>query len=221
MSGILDRLPFELKNCCAVDFYLADEGYYTGQVAATSKARKSYWDHWNAYVRPLGVDPYLQDAPYIDKVRVLTGFAVRVRGGGYGRGQRVQTSTVSTAVTAVGQTISLACGTNPTKIAGSDKMIPRLQQILDGWCKGDPPTKKQLPVEADVPEYLVGLGRAMTATELDRAVGDLVLIAFYYLLRIREYTVKGRREETKQMVHLKWRISRFFGITHWDSCDVY
>ena len=150
MSGILDRLPFELKNCYASDFYLADEGYYAGRVAATSKARKSYWDHWNAYVRPLGMDPYLQDAPYIDKVRVLTGFAARVRGGGYGRGQRVQTSTVSTAVTAVGQTISLACGTNPTKIAGSDKMIPRLQQILDGWRKGDPPTKKQLPVEAEI-----------------------------------------------------------------------
>jgi hypothetical protein len=56
---------------------------------------------------------------------------------------------------AVGQAIALATNTNPTKIVGSDKLLPRLQQMLDGFRKADPPTTKQLPVEADVPEYLV------------------------------------------------------------------
>jgi hypothetical protein len=74
-------------------------------------------------------------------------------------------------------------------------MIPRLQQTLDGWRKSDPMMKKQLPVEADVPEFLVDLGHTVGATELERAVGDLVMIAFYYLLRIDEYAVKGNRED--------------------------
>ncbi len=78
----------------------------------------------------------------------------------------------------------MATNTNPTKVVGSDYLIPRLQQMLDGFYKADPPTTKQLPVEADVPEYLVKLGQDPEAREVDRAIGDLTMIAFYYLLRI-------------------------------------
>ena len=145
------------------------------------------------------MDPYLQGPCYIDRVRALTGFAARVRQGYFGRGKRVQAGTVIGALTSVGQEIALACGDNPTKLKGADKMLPRLQQMYDGWRKEDPPTTKQLPVESDVPEYIANLGRVRGSTALDQAIGDLVLIAFYYLLRIGEYTVKGSRNATKQI----------------------
>ncbi len=41
------------------------------------------------------------------------------------------------------------------------------------------------------------------ARELDPAVGDLTLIAFYYLLRIGEYTTKGARNNSKQTEEFK------------------
>lgn len=104
----------------------------------------------------------------------------------------------------------MACERNPTKINGSEKIIPRLQQMYDGWRKEDPPTKKMLPVEADVPEFLVQVGRGVTATELDRTVGDMALVAFYYLLRVGEYTVKGTRNESKQTVQFKMEDITFF-----------
>jgi hypothetical protein len=63
--------------------------------------------------------------------------------------------------------------------------------MLDGFCKADPPTTKQLPVEADVPEFLVNLGLSPEACKLNRSIGDLTMIAFYYLLRIGKYTMKG------------------------------
>ena len=69
--------------------------------------------------------------------------------------------------------------------------------MLDGFRKDDPSTTKQLPVEADVPEFLVSLGLASEARKLDRSIGDLTMIAFYYLLRIGEYTTKGARNNTK------------------------
>ncbi len=69
---------------------------------------------------------------------------------------------------------------------------------------------KQLPVEADVLELLVNWGLRASTTELDRAIGDLTLIAFYYLLRIGEYTIKGTRIETKQMVQFKREDITFF-----------
>ena len=70
--------------------------------------------------------------------------------------------------------------------------------MLDGFRKADPPTTKQLPVEADVPEFLVQLGLSPEARELDRAIGDLTMIAFYYLLRIGEYTTKGTCNNSKR-----------------------
>jgi hypothetical protein len=82
--------------------------------------------------------------------------------------------------------------------------------MLDGWRKQDPPTAKKLPVEADIPEYLCKLGSWPNATELERTVGDLTVIAFYYLLHVGEYTCKGARNNTKQMVQFKMEDVTFF-----------
>ena len=138
-------LPIQYKRDYARDFRAADEGCYLGRVAVTTKNWQTHWTHWVAYVRPLGLDPYLQGVRYTTKVRVLTGFAARVHNGYYGRGKRIAAGTVVGALTAVGQEIALACGDNPTKVAGSDKLLPRLSQIYDGWCKEDPPTTNGCP----------------------------------------------------------------------------
>jgi hypothetical protein len=108
------------------------------------------------------------------------------------KGKCVATGTAVGALTAIEQEVALACGDNPTKVTGSKKLLPRLSQIYNRWRKEDPPTTKQLPVEANVPELLAKKGRNGNATELEQAVGDLALIAFYYLLRIGEYTIKGK-----------------------------
>jgi len=69
--------------------------------------------------------------------------------------------------------------------------------MIDGYTKADPPTQKKLPVEADVPELLIEMGYGKSGSTQLQAVRDLALIAFYYLLRIGEYTVKRQRDRTK------------------------
>jgi len=134
----------------------------------------------------------------------------RVRTGYYGKGKQVKNCTVSSALTAVGQTIALACNDNPTKIKGSDKLLPRLQIMLDGYGKEDPATIKKLPVQADVPELLVSTAYQGSGTARDKASADLTMIAFYYLLRVGEYTIKGSRNSTKQTVQFKYEDVTFF-----------
>jgi hypothetical protein len=85
-------------------------------------------------------------------------FAGRTRLGFYRQGRQVQCSTVTSAITAIGQTIALACNNNPTKVKGSDNFLPALQVMIEGYNKQDPPTKKMLPVKADIPELLVEMG---------------------------------------------------------------
>jgi hypothetical protein len=126
----------------------------------------------------------------------------------------VQSSTVTSAITAIGQTISLACNNNPTKVAGSDKFISAIQVMIDGYTKADPPTTKMLPVEADVPKLLVKMGYGQSGSSHMQAVGDLSLIAFYYLLRIGEYTVKGKQNESKQTTQFKLEDVTFLKKTN-------
>ena len=180
----------------------------------TTKKRKAHWKRWVTYVLPLGVDPYLQQTPYKHRVRALSGFAARVRSGIYGCGKQIRVGSVSSAITAIGSTISLAYGVNPTKINDSDKLLPRLAQMFAGWKKADPPTIKKLPIAIDSPELLSAVAQENDANELDKAIGDLALIAFYYLLRVGEYTIKGHRNNSKQTVQFRVQDVTFFRKDH-------
>ena len=83
---------------------------------------------------------------------------------------------------------------------------------MSGWKKDDPPTMKKLPVGIEVPEYISLCSLRPTATEHERTAADLILIAFYYLLRIGEYTGKGTRNETKQTVQFRFKDVTFFSM---------
>ena len=48
------------------------------------------------------------------------------------------------------------------------------------------------------------------ANKLDKAIGDLVLIAFFYLVRVGEYTIKGSQNNTKQTVQFRVQDVTFF-----------
>ena len=163
----MDSLPPEFKGSYARDFRLADAAFRAGRLAATSVAREARWRHWNTYLAPMGFDPYLQSTTFEQRIRCLTGFAQRIRTGYYGRGRQVQASTVTSAITAIGQTISMAIGNNPTKIIGSEKFLPALQIMIEGYSKEDPPTRKMLPIESDVPQFLVDIGYSESGTPSD------------------------------------------------------
>ena len=99
---------------------------------------------------------------------------------------------------------------NPLKMNGSDKLLQPLQLLMAGYKKWDKPVEKKLPVEADVVELLCVLGQVIGATQRDAVVGDWALIAFYYLLRVGEYTEKSSRGDTKQTVPFRMKDVTFF-----------
>jgi hypothetical protein len=104
----------------------------------------------------------------------------------------------------------MACNDNPTKVVGLEKFLLALQVMIEAYSKEDPLTKKVLPVEVDVPELLVEMGYGKLGTLHAQAIKDLSLIAFYYLLPIGEYTVKGKSNNIKQTVQFKLEDISFF-----------
>ena len=99
---------------------------------------------------------------------------------------------------------------NPLKMNGSDKLLMPLQLMMSGFKKWDKPVEKKLPVEADVVELLCSLGQMDTASIRDAVAGDWTLIAFYYLLRIGEYTEKSVKGDSKQTVPFRMKDVTFF-----------
>ncbi len=93
--------------------------------------------------------------------------------GYYGNGKQVKNCTVSTALTAIGQTVVLACDSNPTKVIGSERLLPRLQIMLNGYRKVDPAMRKKRPVQTSVPKLLVKTAYQPGMTERQQAMADL------------------------------------------------
>ena len=177
----------------------ADAGIRNSRLEETAKVGDKYWRHWLKLARIMGVDPYLdpRTVSYNERVRALTVFGAAVRQGLYGNGKQTACGTVSTAISAVGQEIAMAGGKeyNPVKIIGTDKFLHPIDRMLKGFRNEDPATVKKLPIEVDVAEYLVDDAAGNNASALDKRVADLTLVAFYYLLRVGEYTSRYRNSK--------------------------
>ena len=61
-----------------------------------------------------------------------------------------------------------------------------------------------------MPEYLAEIVRCNAESELLKSVGDNCLMAYYYLLRLGEYTVKRGKKKSTQTEQFKLEDCRFF-----------
>lgn len=62
-----------------------------------------------------------------------------------------------------------------------------IHQQLEGYKREDPPSQPKLAVPLEVPRFINLTGRHSNSPR-NQAIGDMAIIAFYYLLRVGEYT---------------------------------
>ena len=180
-------------------FRAANGAIANGVVDATHHERKRYWDHWVTFVQSHHMDPHLRSVPHIDQVELLSAFASKVRSGAFGRGHRIRAATVQVALRAVGATFELAGQPNPTYNAYSQVRCywKRLSQQIEGYRREDPPSRGQLAVPVSVAHLLATHAHSTAANAKSAATGHLSNIAFYYLLRVGEYTFSGRKQRRR------------------------
>ena len=70
-------------------------------------------------------------------------------------------------------------------------MLP-LERMVESYRRQYQPPKPQLVVPVLVPESYFKMGLHKKATVLVKSTGELTIIAFYFLLRIGEYTMPSR-----------------------------
>ena len=69
--------------------------------------------------------------------------------------------------------------------------------MLAGFKNFDPEVEKKLACHPDLPTFACKHGYTGRSSPQREATGDLMLVAFYYLLRVGEYTTKSRRKRKR------------------------
>ena len=132
-------------------------------------------------MQPWGTDPYLgKTVSFTERMHHITNFGAMVRTGELGHGKQIRVGSVRTAITAIAQTIALDRGETPLHNELGEYHAP-LSLMLDGFKKQDPPSEKKMAVGVDIPEDCCARG-LKSKTAKGMAVGDLIIIAFFFLL---------------------------------------
>ena len=182
----MERVPIPFKTLVQSDILLVWQAIDSGVVVATSKSRIRYWNHWKSYSSQFQISPFLTDVPPLERDIIVTAFAARVRTGYYGRGNQVATGEVRTALAAITKTIELVGERSPLYRA-DNKYNLQIERCVEGMRRQDPPATPQLALPVKVVSALHQRAQSTTSTKL-QAISDLASIAFFYLLRVGEYT---------------------------------
>jgi hypothetical protein len=155
-------------------------------VIKTSKTTTKYWGHWATYAATCGIDPFLRNTGRLESDVIVTAFAARVRTGVYGRGTQIRVSGVQDALASIATTCMLAGQQSPIHRT-EEKYTLAIERLVEGYRRADPPSVPQLAVPITVPNLCFEAGM-LSPHEHIRGAGHLCTIAFYFLLRVGEYT---------------------------------
>jgi hypothetical protein len=144
-----------------------------------------YWQAWEAHGRL-----YLDTPGDVLTQRVLTDrllpFAVAVREGKYGLGNQVKVQSVAKALRLVSQKLVLDGHPDPRRASPAQHALDLpISRLLKKYSDEDPPAEPKLAIPIST---ITSIAKNYRWTSLLIAVADLAIIAFFYLLRVGEYS---------------------------------
>ncbi len=155
-----------------------------GTATVDGANRDKYWMAWTAHCALYGAssDP---ETTYPDTDKLLT-FAVAVREGQYGRGAQVKVQSVKKALQHVAQKLVLYGYQNPRKASPAQQSLDLpISRLLKSFGDNNPPAEPKITIP--ISTITATLEQYRWNPHLG-VVADLVTIAFFYLLRVGEYT---------------------------------
>ncbi len=156
-----------------------------GTATVDGSERHRYWKAWQTHC---GLYQYATSKIQVTHIltdRLLT-FAVAVREGQYGKGHQVQVQFVEFAHRAIAQKHVLDGYPDPRRASPAQQSLDLpIARLLKKYGDEDPPPEPKLAVPIST---ITAIAEKYRWTAHLSAVADLVIIAFFYLLRVGEYT---------------------------------
>jgi hypothetical protein len=175
-------VPAHRHAALQCDFDTARAALDDAAVDSAARATSASW--WQQYCTNCGKDPWLRDTTSVIRSQLRLGFAARTCTGFFGKGRQVGVQTVVKALRHVAKAFVLEGYPNPRQAgAGSDLALP-YTHILKSFRVRDPTPK---PQQVALPVHAIDL--AASARNDPNASPREAAMAFYFLMRVGEYTL--------------------------------
>jgi hypothetical protein len=215
----VELVPIQHQTYTKDLFQTATKDISNGVVSSTTRERVCLFNQWaewlGKYIRT--VSPSLEELQAPARIKLLAAYGAHVRNRRISpRKHKARAQTVALAFRAISTTMQLEGQFNP--LADAQNKYPKaISQLLEGYKRADPPAKPKLAIPIMVPEYI-----QITYTgksDKHDAIGDLVIIAFYYLLRVGEYTYhkpsdKRRTQQFRVKDIVLWKKQQRLNLSH-------
>jgi hypothetical protein len=149
----------------------------------------SYWRSWARFSRAVGQHPCLIGIQgpdhHLERADVFMAFAVALRQGELDGGAHASHSKIKTTLQYCASYMVNHGYTDPRRrLAGQSNYAPDFRRLMKRFKRADPPPKRQLALPVTTIRWI-----AATAAESPRhrALGDLITLAYFFLLRVCEY----------------------------------
>jgi len=171
-----------------------------GSATVDGTERQCYWQAWEAHGRLYLDTPGKVLPPGLLTDRLLT-FAVAVREGKYGLGNQVKVQSIAKALRLVSQKLILGGHPDPRRTSPAQQALDLLiSRLLKKYSNEDPPAEPKLAIPITT---ITSIVKNYRWTLHLSAVADLVIIAFFYLLRVGEYTSTATPRQKRTIPLLK------------------
>jgi hypothetical protein len=168
-----------------------------GTATVDGTERDHYWNAWQTHCRLYHDPPGKIQAPHILTDQLLT-FAVAVQEGQYGNGHQVQVQSVAKALRFVSQKLVLGGLPNPRRASPAQHALDLpIVRLLKKYGDENPPPEPKLAIPISTITAI--LEKYRWSPHLS-AVADLVIIAFFYLLRVGKYTSPANPREKRTIL---------------------
>ena len=171
-----------------------------GSATVGKSERTRYWKAWENHCKLYQTSS--SGTPPPNAANMLLTFAVAVREGQYGLGSQVKVQSVSKALRAVAQKYVLDGHQDPRKSYPAQHHLDLpIAHLIKKYADDDPPAEPKLAVPVSTVKKIA---KHYSFSDHHKAVADLCIIAFFYLLRVGEYTTSTpARQQEKRTTALR------------------
>jgi hypothetical protein len=204
------------------DLMAAEVQRENGVTKNTRDKESRVWRRWVDYTKCINFDQdiWLQRLTAESRTVIIGAFAAALRRRHFSKpdDSDLASSTVQEAVTKLGEIFRANVGYNPAHVPGSNSLHPSLSRQFKGMKNADPGEKQQraLPVCVYRTLHQLAYSSSLLCPDLDAAVADILILAFFFCMRSCEYSdVQGERRTKILCV----RNIRFFNSHNQDISD--
>jgi hypothetical protein len=192
---MLARCHHSSRAALARDFDLARTTINSATVDGDARVRS--WAYWTRFCLETNVDPWMRKLPRLQSQAYLLAFGERIRRGYFRpNGRQVQYGSVEAAVRHVCQAHVLAGQPDTRRAPGAAHLDLPFQRQKLAMTAADPPRRPQLALPVSTLELAATTLTGLNTAKAD-ATSDLITVAFYFLLRVGEYTFPRKNTTTR------------------------